>query len=840
MSRQALLLFPGNPGFAEDFTPLLTALAPPEQMAIGFYRMPLRRPGRTSILLAGDLALAEAQQAAGGGDLRGNLHGIAYSFGAYAALRWAKERGLKWRTLILIDPYLVGEQPVSMQQRVLAGTPLLGTALLNRMAATLATAFIARCFAPQPVADEAVALLQSRLSRGSVWRSALHQKLIQERHPLRMNCRDTVDHLVVIRGADDSAIPWAPQEAVLQKIGFSAQHVHIVTGAGHSLLWTNQDQVVPVIAAALAGDTSAAIGSGSEGPAADRGRIGYQPGMTPRNNVLSHLYDHVREFPHRVAIRWVEAASMREWSKDHREAMPHQEVTFIQFMHLVDAAAAGLAGLGITKGDRVIIFLPMSMPMYVAMFAVQKLGAIAVFLDSWARSSHLGASATCATPKAMISHKAAFDLIASVSEFSTMLLRILAGPGPADEYTASFEHLVQTKGVLPVAAVAGAHSALITFTTGSSGTPKGANRTHRFLCAQHEALGKILPYTSADIDMPAFPIFSLNNLASGVTTVLPALNLAAPSESDGGALVSQILHGSITCTTLSPSVLNGVSRYCLEHAVTLHSLRRVVTGGAPISRDDVAAFRLVAPEAKIWILYGSTEVEPMAHIEAGELLAGGSGNDYEVVEDGVNVGHISGDLRYKFIRIVHGPIKLSAAGWADLEVATGEVGEFIVTGDHVCRDYYNNVEAFLSTKIVDQDGAVWHRTGDLGRLDGRGYLWIVGRIHNAVQRKDRYYFPVRAEVLLKRLAFVEQGAFLGMPDSILGECNAVVLQLRANLSLDSAAIAEIKRIFAKNAFPVDSIYVVDQIPMDPRHHSKVEYAVLRAKIAATQAQDLLA
>ena len=839
MSRKALLLFPGNPGFAEDFTPLLTALALPEQMAVGFYRMPLRHPGRTSILLAGDRALAEAQMAEDGADLRANLYGIAYSFGAYGALRWAKERGLKWRVLIVINPYFVGEKPVSKRQRLLAGTPLLGTLLLNRMAGKLARDFVARCFAPQSVDDASVSLLQSRLSRGSVWRSALHQKLIQERHPLRTSLRDTVDHLVVIRGAADSAVDSVVQEAVLEKIGFHAQHIHTIDGAGHSLIWTNQNQVLPLIAAAFAGDTIADIDSGSEGAAADHRRIGYQHGKVPRNNVLSHLYDHVRDFPHRVAIRWVEPAVIAGWSKDHRQAMTHQEVTFLQFMYLVDAAAAGLSALGITKGDRVIIFLPMSMPMYVAMFAVQKLGAIAVFLDSWARSSHLGASATCATPKAMISHKAAFDLISNVTEFSTMLLRIVAGPGPANEYTASFEQLLQTKDQVPIAAVTGVHSALITFTTGSSGTPKGANRTHRFLCAQHEALAKIIPYTSADIDMPAFPIFSLNNLASGVTTVLPALNLAAPSASDGAALVSQILHEAITCTTLSPSVLNGVSRYCLEHAVTLHSLRRVVTGGAPISRDDVASFRLVAPEAKIWILYGSTEVEPMAHIEAEDMLAGGASEDKEVIEEGVNVGHISSDLRYKFIHIVRGDIKLSAEGWDHLEVGAGEIGEFIVTGDHVCRDYYNNVEAFLSTKIVDNDGAVWHRTGDLGRLDERGYLWIVGRIHNAIQRDARYYFPVRAEVLLKRLSFVEQGAFLGMPDSTLGECNAVALQLRANMSINLDAIAEIKRIFAKNSIPVDSIYVVDHIPMDPRHHSKVEYAVLRAQISASKVQDHL-
>src|SRR6185503_17258762 len=109
----------------------------------------------------------------------------------------------------------------------------------------------------------------------------------------------------------------------------------------------------------------------------------------------------------------------------------------------------------------------------------------------------------------------------------------------------------------PIEAVASEQTALITFTTGSTGTPKGANRTHRFLSAQHQALRRIIPYEPGDLDLPAFPIFSLNNLASGVSTVVPAINLAAPSPSDSAALCNQIQHGRVTCATLSPSMFVG-------------------------------------------------------------------------------------------------------------------------------------------------------------------------------------------------------------------------------------------------------------------------------------------
>ncbi len=568
-------------------------------------------------------------------------------------------------------------------------------------------------------------------------------------------------------------------------------------------------------------------------------RIGYQPGRTPRNNVVNYLRDNGDAHADRVALKWADRADLAAWDGTVATRFPHRTITYGAFADGIDAMAGGLYELGIRQGDRVIVFLPMSVLMYTAMFAVQKLGAIAVFLDSWARRTHLGASAECVAPTAMISHRDAFDLIKPMPEFGSMAITIIAGSGTGGSYTAQLEELLGSTARPPMAAVASEDTALITFTTGSSGQPKGANRTHRFLCAQHEALAKVVPYTAEDVDMPAFPIFSLNNLASGVTTVLPAVDLAQPSERDPAAMVNQILNEGVTCATLSPAMLRESARFCADQSLTLPLLRRVVSGGAAISRDNVRDFVAIAPNTELCILYGSTEVEPMAHIEAREMLAADAHADADIVEEGVNVGHISDDLQYKFIRIVREPIALDDEGWAPLELPRGAVGEFIVSGDHVCRDYFNNADAFRKAKIVDQEGRVWHRTGDLGRLDGAGNLWIVGRIHNAIKRSGVYYFPVRAEVILNRLPFVKRGAFLGMADATKGEATAVAVSLRAEGRDVGTAAKEIRGAFAKNGIPIDALYVVDEIPMDPRHHSKVEYDVLRDRILAERKENLL-
>lgn len=512
-------------------------------------------------------------------------------------------------------------------------------------------------------------------------------------------------------------------------------------------------------------------------------------------NVIYLLHQHASAHPDRAAFKWGKDGS----------------ISYREFTQKISSKADGLKKLGIKKGDRVLIFVPLSLELYLNMFAVQQIGAIAVFLDSWARRDQLGLCAEIAAPKAMISFERAFLSLQDVPELKKIPIKIVS-------------HSSEGREECPIESVAQEDTALITFTTGSSGTPKGANRTHRFLAAQHDALRQVIPYLEKDTDLPTFPIFALNNLASGVSTVLPEIDLANPSHSDGEILAHQILQHQISCTTLSPSLFIKVANYCGEHGIKLPSLRRVVTGGAPISKDNVAQFKTIAPTAKILVLYGSTEVEPIAHIEADEMLA-----DCEKGE-GVNVGPIFHDLAYKFIRITKDPIILGQNGWTDWEVKEGEVGELIVSGPHVCEGYYNNEEAFYRAKIRDEQGKIWHRTGDLGSVDSRGNLWFVGRVHNAILRGGNYLFPVQAELLLKKIPFVQQAAFLGLEDPLLGERACAVVSLKSEAKDPSHLTEQIAQLLEKHQIPVDEIQFVENIPMDPRHHSKVEYESLRKQL----------
>ncbi len=741
---------------------------------------------------------------------------IGHSWGAYRILKALPKIAKHVEKVILLAPYVKPEREMPSFAATLLRAPWIGKKLIQSNHQKIKDSFVNELI--HPFAIEGLPYyqeIQNKIQDWQVWEKAALTKIKMQESPL--TAADVCEvPLYVFTGEQDKISTEAIQNEILKQ--YPHVHFKMYSGTGHGLLWSHAAEIAQEIR--------------KETPTFSAGhKIGYFPGTDARNNVMGYLEKHLREYPERIALRWANRDSLKEWDGNPTTPIKHDEISYKNFTYRINSFARGLTDIGIKKGDRVIIFLPMSLDMYTAMFAVQRIGAIAVFLDSWARSHHLGASAECVDPKAMISFKMAFDLVDQVPEFKSMPVRVLYGPG--DKFTHRFEDLLK-KEKSEVCAVESEFTALITFTTGSTGKPKGANRTHRFLSAQHQALSHVIPYTDKDSDMPAFPIFSLNNLAAGVTTILPALDLSAPSERDSAILANQIINEKINCTTLSPSMLVGLAKFCKDKKIQLDKLRRVVTGGAPISKDDVKAFYEIAPQTELWILYGSTEAEPMAHIEGRDMLKENFNKDAEIVEEGVNVGHISEDIDFKFIRIKDGPIELKNGSWTDVEVDKGHVGEFICTGDHVCREYYNNPEAFKTTKIMDAQNRVWHRTGDLAYIDSDKNLWIVGRTNNAIERDREYLFPVRAEVLLKRLAFVYRCAFLGVPDTSLGEATYAVIELKAEQNVKSfdfdSARKEIQRVFAKNKIPVDQIKFVHKVPMDPRHHSKVEYKLLRDQL----------
>lgn len=488
-----------------------------------------------------------------------------------------------------------------------------------------------------------------------------------------------------------------------------------------------------------------------------------------------------------------------------------ERVSFGELAARVATVGASLRAHGVGKGDRVLIFVPMSAELYAVMLGVLHAGGTAVFVDAWADRKRLDAAVRLAAPKAF------------VGSWKAQLLRVMSPAirGIAAHFVAGGRALRSARP--DAAAVASAEDpALITFTTGSTGAPKAAVRTQGFLWAQHEALAAHLQLREDDVDMPTLPIFVLNNLALGVTSVIPDFDPRQPAEIDAARVWAQMVAEGVSSTTGSPAFYERL----VEHAEKISEkipVRALFTGGAPVLPP--LAKRLaerVAGEAHV--IYGSTEAEPISGIEMNALLAArdvdGRGRR------GICVGHPVPQTTVRIIRAEDGVLEVPADGIGALEVAPGETGEIVVSGDHVLRGYLNDPAAERAAKLRDGE-RVWHRTGDGGRFDGEGRLWLMGRVRERVRRADAVWWGLPAETAALTHELVRHAAYLGVGEP--GSQRAVLV-VETERPLDEATRATI--IVRVAPHPVDELRRVERIPRDPRHASKTDTEQLRAMLRA--------
>ncbi|QDU55098.1 AMP-binding protein [Aeoliella mucimassa] len=507
-----------------------------------------------------------------------------------------------------------------------------------------------------------------------------------------------------------------------------------------------------------------------------------------------------------------------------------QRITFGDLWSRVDRVGAGLSKLGIEQGDRAVIMIPMSIDLYTLLLAVLKIGAAAVFVDPWISRQQIARFAAFSEPKAYFGIGKAHLLRWMDSQLRQIPLTVTTGNrwgGWAARH--SLEELLSTAGDGRIAGVEGDDSALITFTTGSSGEPKGANRTHGYLLAQHAALQHEFPYHDSDIDLTMFPVFALNNLAKGIPTIVPEIDFRKVAEADGGALVNQIAREQVATITGSPPLIDRMCK-ALVGSSPPSSLRRILVGGAPVSDAQLTFWQQRLPNVEIVVVYGSTEAEPVAHIPAAERLEIAS--NPVASHDGYCVGKPTDLLQSKVIRIVDSPVQLNENDWSDWQVPAGEVGELVVTGEHVGRDYFRNPQAVAANKIVDRHGTIWHRMGDTGYFDHLGRFWLVGRVHSTIRRDGVLVHPQVVEQIAAGDP-VEQVAALGIEDAVHDERLVVVASI--SRATDAAARTIADRL-AKRGVEWDEIALTEgRLPVDPRHNSKIDYARLRTELESSRA-----
>ena len=340
--------------------------------------------------------------------------------------------------------------------------------------------------------------------------------------------------------------------------------------------------------------------------------------------------------------------------------------------------------------------------------------------------------------------------------------------------------------------------ALITFTTGSTGRPKAMARSHDFLARQHTVLAAHRGLNAEDVDLATLPVFALSSLASGARIVLPDANLRKPASVVPDRVLAQMRREGVTTVSASPAFLAPLADTLIHSGDTFAGLRSCFTGGARVSAGLAAKLIHAFPNARVEVVYGSTEAEPIATLDVREELVAMQAGEAD--GRGALVGRPVAELELRVVK----PGTLEQA----------EVGEVVVTGAHVNRSYWEDSAADAANKLPDGE-KVWHRTGDTGHLDAEGRLWLVGRVADMVG--EIHPFPV--EIAAERVAGVRRAAL------IWDERKS-----RPLLCFDGEAVDERAVVSATG---IDAVLRVRTIPVDPRHNAKVNRIALRQQVWLT-------
>jgi len=470
---------------------------------------------------------------------------------------------------------------------------------------------------------------------------------------------------------------------------------------------------------------------------------------------------------------------------------PSRSITYADLRKDVEETAAYFRSKGIQKGDRVLVFVPMSVDLYRIVLALFYCGATAVFLDAWVNKKRMELCCEIAACKGFIGvPKARIYAL-----FSKELRRI--------PIKLKLKKQLSNRGDMED--VGPDDSALITFTTGSTGRPKAADRTHGFLKEQFDALIDEIDPQVSDVDMPVLPIVLFVNLGVGCTSVIADFKMSKPESMIPEKLVHQIQQHRVNRITASPFIVEQLAKLT-ENKNAFNKIEKVFTGGAPVFPLQAKLLSNTFKNASVNIVYGSTESEPISSIEARELMLKESH-----LSDGLPVGQVYHKAEVRVIKITEDAIPTpNLDTFNALRVAEGEIGEIIVSGPHVLQRYFNNDEAFKQNKIVVGD-TIWHRTGDSGMLKGN-QLFLTGRCQQLMYHENRTLSPFIIENQLQNIEGISMGTLLKINGQLI-----LVIEGKVN---DETLAANCTSI------PHDSI-VKTTIPRDPRHNSKIDYPALK-------------
>ncbi|MEV0620471.1 long-chain fatty acid--CoA ligase [Nonomuraea sp. NPDC050404] len=452
------------------------------------------------------------------------------------------------------------------------------------------------------------------------------------------------------------------------------------------------------------------------------------------------------------------------------------ELTYGVLEELSARLAALLRCRGIGPGDLVAIMLPNVPEFGVVYYGVLRVGAVVVPLDPLLKRREIAAYLGDCGARLLIAWHA-FAETAEAGSAGTKADCFFVVPG-------EFRRLL--RGVAAeheVAATADGDTAVVHYTSGTTGRPKGIELTHANLAGNAATVARMHALGVDDVVLGALPLYhTFGQTCSLNATVHAGARLTLLSRFEAGRALEVIRRDGVTVFQGVPTMFIAL----LDHpgASDMSMLRVCASGGAALPLDVLRAY-----DAR----FGCEIIEGYGLSETSPVSATNRGGGHR------RPGSIGWPIRGVEMKIVDEDGR---------ELPTGEIGEIVVRGPNVMKGYWNDPE---TTAEVIRDG--WFHTGDLGRTDEDGYFFLVDRRRDVIIRGGYTVYPREVEEVLYEHPAVRQAAVFGVPHPELGEEIEAVVALRAPVSCEDLRDYVRERVAAYK-YP-RRVSCVDELPMSP-------------------------
>jgi long-chain acyl-CoA synthetase len=468
-----------------------------------------------------------------------------------------------------------------------------------------------------------------------------------------------------------------------------------------------------------------------------------------------------------------------------------ERLTYAALKQRVDALATGLSSRGVGTGDRIALFLKNSSTFIVGLFAAARLGAVAVPLNVREQTPELLHILNDCAAKAVICHSGVAGRLPSAGEVPALALRIVVGGD--DEHALNYEEMCNQAADGAPSPVSEEDLACIVYTSGTTGRPKGAMLTHLGLVHMAMQYEKTMEARSDDRMVVAVPLSHVTGLTAAILVMVRVAGaLVLMEEFKAGPFLELAGAERMTLTTMVPAMY----KLCLMRAdfatADLSHWRLGAYGGAMMPVALLEELAAALPGLGLLNLYGATET-------SGAVTAmppSGTATRPDSVGQALEIADI---------------LVMDDEG---REVPVGAAGEVWLRSATTAKGYWNNPEATAREFVA----GFW-KSGDIGTVDEFGYVRILDRKKDMINRGGYKIYSAEVEGVLAQHPHILESAVVGAPCPVLGErVHAFIVPRHEHV--DVASLRELC-VSSLSDYKVPERFIIRREPLPRNANGKV-------------------